>query len=96
MKINVTTLNGKKRIQSEDEPGAVRCYVTSDLPDDGATAGQVNVTMLVDRSGGKTWALSFAFLRAKGTAVGKTTEEAVDVLVEQEGEKKAFVRVSEF
>ena len=49
--------------------------------------------MLVDRPGGETLVLAFSFLMAKpGTGTG----EAVDVLVEQEGERKAFVRVAEF
>jgi hypothetical protein len=97
VKFNVTTRNGRPSVHSEYEPGKVRCQVASDFPEQGASASgsqpNTRVTMLVDRACGETLVLAFAFLRAEpGTGTG----EAVDVLVEREGERKAFVRVAEF
>ena len=97
VKINATTdPDGVEAIRTECHPGSVVGYVSYRRPT-GSLAledslGKVKVTLVVEKSNGNTMSLEFSFLRARDAA----NSQAVDVLVEEDGEKKAFLRVSRF
>ena len=99
VKLNVTTVDKQKRIHTESYPGPVTCEVAYTIPEDADSfdqaIGPVLVTMLINNPQGKVMTFPFSYLRAKGTAVGAGTELDVDVLIEREGEKKAFFRISQ-
>ena len=99
VKINASTdSQGRQAIRTEFHPGAVTAEMSYTLNPDGLgrqeASAEVSVTILVEKSASNRMELQFSFLRAKGSAFGEDTNLVMDVLVEQEGEKKAFVRVS--
>ena len=105
VKRNATTANRRKAVLNEVHPGAVTAYVSYELPEDdacpgdadacpGAPLGQVAVTILIEQASGKTLTLAFNHVKAQGASLGKDPEASFDVLIEREGDKKAFVKIS--
>ena len=100
VKINVTTdANGDEDVEIEAHPGAVTAYISYKRPGGGGSPekviGRINLKLVVGKADGSRLALTFAVLQAKGSDGGENAGRTVEVLVEQEGERKAFVRVSD-
>jgi hypothetical protein len=87
---SATDDQGDQAIQTEIHPGAVEGYVSYRLPA-GQTqaAGRVKVAILVKQASGSSLTMNFYFLKAGEEA----SAGAFDVLVEQEGDGKAFLRI---
>ena len=96
VKINATVVGeGQEDIETEVHPGAVSGYLSYRRPTGSGTLGQVlgdiQVRVVIDKADGTSLALKFVYLRATGDS-----EQDLDVLVEQQGEKKAYVKISEY
>jgi hypothetical protein len=81
--------NGRMSTRVETTPGAVATDLAYETAEDGQVPEQAKVRILIDKSGGGTLLLDFTYLRALGGAPGS----ALDILVEEDGERKAFVRI---
>ena len=97
VKINATTdRDGVESIRTECHPGSVVGYVNYRRPTGSHSVedstGKINVVLVVEKSNGHQLSMTFTFLRAKDAE----NTQSVDVLVENEGEKKAFVRLSKY
>jgi hypothetical protein len=97
VKTNLTLdAEGDETVATEVHPGTVTGYVTyqrrpGQSPLD-AALGKIKVTILLEQASGKTTTLAFAYLKAQGSPDGALPDLALEVLMEEDGEKKAFVK----
>jgi hypothetical protein len=85
-----------QEVRTQAYPGAVTGELRYQAPSgssglDEAT-GRVNVDILIEKANGKTMLLPFLFIHARSAGDGEGS--ATDILVEREGEQKAFVRLT--
>jgi hypothetical protein len=84
--------DGGRRVQSEVRPGAVDGFVSYDTG--GLGAGTVNVTIQLAQANGQTVSRDFVYLRANSSDPDQPG--TLDVLVEQQGDHHAYVRIARF
>jgi hypothetical protein len=93
-----TTLEpgGEEAIATEVHPGTVTAYVSYQRRPGQASLdavlGRIKVNIVLEQLSGRTTTLAFAYLQAEGSPDGDSPGLALDVLVEEEGDRKAFVR----
>jgi hypothetical protein len=93
-----TTLEpgGEEAVATEVHPGAVMAYVSYQRRPGQASLdavlGKIKVNIVLEQLSGRTTTLAFAYLQAEGSPDGDSPGLVLDVLVEEEGDRKAFVR----
>jgi hypothetical protein len=87
--------DGDEAIEAELHPGAITGRVSYKRPAGSVqledALGRVKVVILVAKADGTAMAFNFSYLRARSQV--EAHELAVDVLVEEEGERKAFYKL---
>ena len=90
-----TNEDGDTSVQTKGTPGAVMGYLSYTLPK-GSTSpsdavGRINLTITVEQSNGNSMSMHFFYIKSQSPG---NSSQSLDVLVEQEGQKKAFIRIS--
>jgi len=99
LKSNTTTgPDGSESTDLELHPGAVTGYVSYRRPAPGAAPGdgdeRILVRLVVANENVQPLELKFFYLRAKGRNAQDDADVFLDILVERDGEHKAFVKTS--
>jgi hypothetical protein len=91
-KQSTTLPNGHRATRVRSTPGAVTVDLAYETPGAAQAPDQAEVRIIVDKADGGSMTLAFTYLHAAGD--GAARGAGLEVLVEEDGERKAFLRMA--